>query len=101
MSESNPPPSLTNLLFMEALWFSLIKLGITFCNLFAKDFDINLLSTFDKEIGRQFLMNLLSLSFFSISFITACFCEVLSSSVKKDVHIELEKEVLISSQKVS
>ena len=49
-----------------------ITLGITSCNLYARDFDINLLSTINKEIGRQFLANLLALSFFSISFVTAC-----------------------------
>ena len=38
---------------------------------------------------------------FSISFITACFCKVLSCSIKKDFCIEFEKGVLISSQKVS
>ena len=62
-----------NLQFLEypKLTFR-ITLGITSCNLFARDFDINLLSTINKEIGRQFLANLLALSFFSISFVTAC-----------------------------
>ena len=80
-----------NLLFTLALWFLLTKLGNTSYNLFARDFDANLLSTFNKEIGPQFLINLLSLSFFSISFVTPCFCEVLSSPVKKAFVLNLKK----------
>ena len=36
-------------------------------------------STFNKDIGLQFWISLLSSSFFSISFITTCFWELLSS----------------------
>ena len=41
--------------------------------------EIILRSTFNKEIGRQFLINLLCLSFFLIGFMAACLYEVLNS----------------------
>ena len=47
----------------------------TFSKRFAKGLDANLASTLLRDIGRQFLTNLLSFPFFSIKMITACFCE--------------------------
>ena len=66
---------------------------------------INLLLTYARseiglqlrsEIGLLFLMNLLSLFFFSIDFITACFWEVLHSPTIKDCWIEAKKGSLIT-----
>ena len=47
--EINLSPLLINLLFMQALWFPLTKLGIRSCNLFARDFDTNLVATLIKR----------------------------------------------------
>ena len=81
-------PSLINLLFKYAIWFSLIKLFKIFFSLIAITFKINLVAIFNKEIGRQFLINRLSLSFFPINLITACFWEVDSSPNIKDFFME-------------
>ena len=51
--------------------------GKTGLSLAARAFDNIFVSTLRREIGRQFLMNLLSRSFFSKSFITACLCDIL------------------------
>ena len=83
------------------MWFPLIKLFKTFFNLIAITFEINLVSIFNKEIGRQFLINRLSLSFFSINLITICFWEVDGSPDIKDFFIESDNEFLMSSQKDS
>ena len=48
----------------------------------AKALEINFTSTLSKKIGRQFWVYLLSRRFFSINFITACFCNVVSCFTK-------------------
>ena len=55
----------------NAFWFEWIKLGKTFSRWFAKTLEIILVSTFISDIGRQFLINLLSFPLFSISVIIA------------------------------
>lgn len=50
-----------------------IKAGKTFFNRMVKVFGINLVSIFSKDTGLQFAINLLSLSFFTISLIIAKF----------------------------
>ena len=56
----------------------IIKFRITFI-LSARTLDAIFVSKFIREIGLQLLTSLLSLSFFSISIITACFSDVDSS----------------------
>ena len=70
-------------------------------NLVANTFRINLVSIFNKDIGRRFLINHLSLSFFSINLTTACVWEVDSSLDIKDFFIASDNKFLMSSQKNS
>ena len=79
---------------------SLIDLLLTYATFFkrlASTFEISSISTFRSEIGRQFLINLLSLFFFSINFIMACFWEVLNSPAIKDYWIEAQSGSLTTS----
>ena len=58
--------------------------GKTFAKQIARAFEAILTSTFKRGIGRQFLMYLLSLSFFLINVIMACFCELDNSPCSQD-----------------
>ena len=78
ISAINLPLSPISLFSTYAVCRGEIRLGRTFSGLDTRALEIILQSTFNKEIGRQFLINLLSLSFFSINSITGCLCEVLS-----------------------
>ena len=64
ISDINLPSSPINLFLICAVCCVEIKLERTFFKLPERAFEIILVSTFNKEIGRQFLMYLLSLSFF-------------------------------------
>ena len=55
--------SLINLFLTYAVWLDEIKFSKTF-NLVAKVFEINLVSIFSSDIGLQFSIDFLSLSFF-------------------------------------
>ena len=50
----------------------------------ARAFEAIFISTFKREIGLQFLMYLLSLSFLSINLIVACFFEEDSQARSQD-----------------
>ena len=64
ISDINLPPSPINLFLIYAVCYVENKLERTFFNLSERAFEIVLVSTFNKEMGRQFLIYLLSLSFF-------------------------------------
>ena len=64
----------------------------------AKALEITLWSSFNKENVCQFLINLLFLSFFSISFLVACLHEVLHSYVLQ-YNMNLKKTSFILPQK--
>ena len=66
ISGINLPPSLIDLFLIYAVCCIEIQLERIFFNLSKRAFEIILVSTFNKEMGHQFLMYLLSLSFFSI-----------------------------------
>ena len=75
-SEFNPPLSLINLFFTEAVCCGQINVGKTAFNLFEIALGKVFVSTFNNEIGLQFFKFCLSLSFFlswSMSLITARF----------------------------
>ena len=57
MSAINLPLSPINLISTYAVCCGEIKLGRTFLTLDARGLEIILLSTFNEEIGRQFLIN--------------------------------------------
>ena len=63
---------------------------ITLFKQLASIFEISFTSTFTSEIGGRFLTSLLSLFFFSINYITACFRELLNSPAIKDCLIEVQ-----------
>ena len=52
------------------------------------------ISTFRKGISRQFFIKLLSLYFFCINFMVACFCEPLDSPITKDCCIKTQSSSL-------
>ena len=79
MSEISLPLSLINLFLTYAVQFGEIRDGRTFFNLSANVLEINSESTLSNEIGLQFSMKLLSLSFFSRSLMTACLWKLLIS----------------------
>ena len=81
-SEISPPLSLMNLLLTYATCFLFMMGEITLFKWLSSTFEISFISTFRSEIGRQFLINLLSLSFFSINFRIACFWEVVGNCVQ-------------------
>ena len=64
ISDINLPPSPINLFLIHAVCCVEVKLERRFFNISERAFEAILVSTFNKEIGRQFLMYLLSLSFF-------------------------------------
>ena len=64
ISDINVPPSPINLFLIYAVCCVEIKLDRTFFNLSERAFETVFVSTFNKEMGRQFLIYLLSLSFF-------------------------------------
>ena len=64
ISVTNLPPSPINLFLINAVCCVEIKLERIYLKLSERAFEIILVSRFDKEVGRQFLMCLLSLSFF-------------------------------------
>ena len=66
ISDINSPPSPLYLFLRDRS---------TDYNFAAKAFEKYFRSVFNSEIGLQFLINLLSLSFFSRSFIMACLCD--------------------------
>ena len=66
-----------------------------------KTINVNIVSTFRREIGLQFLINRLSLSFFSNNLITACLCEILREPLVLDSLKEFLKVFLILVQKHS
>ena len=71
---------------------------MTFFKQQAVALEISFTSTFKREIGRQFFINLLSLSCFSITFIIACFCEIFNSPTKKDCRVEAKNGSLRESE---
>ena len=78
------PPSLMNLPSAQADWLSEISDARTFLRRFDKALEIIFASKFSREIGLQFRINLLSLSFFSINLIVACLFEVQCSPLSKE-----------------
>ena len=71
MSAMSLPLSIINLLSTNAVSQGLIKNGNTFFSLTARAFDLIFRSTFKREIGLQFWINLLPLLGFSINSIVA------------------------------
>ena len=63
---------------------------MTLFKLQANGLNLSFISTFKRQIGHQFFINLLFLSFFSINFIIDCFCEALNSPTKKNYCIEAQ-----------
>ena len=64
ISDVNLPPSSVNLFLICAVYCVEIELEKTFFSLSERAFEIILLPTFNKEMISQFLMYLLSLSYF-------------------------------------
>ena len=64
------------LLVTYAVFSCLIMFGNTFFIFLASTLDVNLASTFIKEIGLQFLKYLFSFSFLSINVIKAWRCDM-------------------------
>lgn len=84
--------------------FAIILQSVRFGNTSLKranTFDVVLQSTFDNEIGFQFLIKLLSLTLSSINLITTCFSEIANFSLISVWFKALIKGFLISSQKVA
>ena len=101
ISDINLPPSPINLFLIYAVCYVETKLERTFFNLSERAFEIILVSTFNKEMGRQFLIYLLSLSFFSINLIITYLCEMLNSPLCFASVAEAISNSLISFQKPS
>ena len=104
ISDINLPPSPINLFLIYAVCCVEIKLERTFFNLSEWAFEIILVSIFNKEMDRQFLMYLLSLSFFFFPIIflfIACLYEMLNSPLCFASVAETISNSLISSQKPS
>ena len=99
MLEISLPLSLTNLFLTYAIWFGEIRDGKTVFNLSANVLDSE--STLSKEIGLQFSMKHLSLSFFIISLMTASLWELLNSFHSSAVLIEFKNGSARLAQKVS
>ena len=64
------PPSLVKLILINAICYVEINLEKTFFSLSERAFEIILVSTFNKEMNRQFLIYLYLYLFFSIKLIT-------------------------------
>ena len=64
------PPSLVKLILIHAICYVEINLEKTFISLSERAFEIILVSTFNKEMNRQFLIYLYLYLFFSIKLIT-------------------------------
>ena len=96
-SDISLPLSPINLLLTYATWFSFTMVEITLFNRLASTFEISTSHIYVKT-GLQFLMNLWSLSFISINFITACFWEILNSPTIKDCWIEAKEGSSITPQ---
>ena len=99
ISDINLPPSPINLFLIYAVCYVEIKLERTFFNLSERAFEIILVSTFNKEMGRQFLIYLLSRSSFSINLTIACLCETLHLPLCFASVAEAISNSLISFQK--
>ena len=82
-------------------WSSEISDGRTLLTRFDRALEIIFASTFSREIGFQFWINLLSLSFFSINLIVACLCELQSSPLSKECETQDENVYFTSDQSVS
>ena len=63
----------------------------------ANTFDINFRYVFTKDIGLQFLINLLCLSFLLVNVIITCVWDVLNSSLIKASLIDASNGILTSS----
>ena len=68
-----------------------IKSGKTFFSFSERAFDIIFRSTFNKEMGLQFFMNLLSLSFFSTNLMIACLRDIIKFPFSLVSHTESTK----------
>ena len=101
MLEISLPLSLTNLFLTYAIWVGEIRDVKTVFNLSANVLEINSESTLSKEIGLQFSMKDLSLSFFIISLMTASLWELLNSFHSSEVLIEFKNGSARLAQKVS
>ena len=73
ISESKRPLSLINLPFTNAVWWGSIKERRNVLSLASNPFYITFSSRFNKEIGIQLQINLLSLFSFSNNLMMACF----------------------------
>ena len=89
-SDTSLQPSLINLLLTYTTWCSVTMVELTFFKWQESASETNLISTFKREIGLQFCVNLLSLLFLSINFIIVYFCEALNSPTKRDCCIRAQ-----------
>ena len=101
ISNINLLPLLINLFATYAFRLFENKFDNKFLIWFDNTFEINLTSTLSKDIGFQFFKKLLSLSFFSVSFIAACFWEVISSFYRNAILNDRRRGTLTWSQKAS
>ena len=79
---TNQSPTFSNNLFF-AVCCEEINVDKALFNLLETALGKIFVSTFNKEIGLQFFMTCLSRSFFSMSLMTACLCEMLKIFVCK------------------
>ena len=100
ISDIDLPPSLINLFATYAFWLFEIKFGNKFLIRFDNTFEINLTSTLSIDIGFQFYKPFVAV-IFSISFITACFREVLISFFRKAILNDRRRGTLTWFRKVS
>ena len=89
-SDTSLQPSLINLLLTYTTWCSVTMVELTFFKWQESASETNLISTFKRDIGRPFCVNLLSLLFLSINFIIVYFCEALNSPTKRDCCIRAQ-----------
>ena len=101
ISEITLPLSLINLFLTYAVWSEEIRKVNTLFILVERTLLIIFISVLSSDISLQFLMNLLSLPFFSNIFTAACFWEVLNSWFRNDLWTETKNDFLTSSQKQS
>ena len=93
ISETTLPLLIINQFLTYAVWFEEIRKGNTFFILAERTLLIIFVSVLSSDIGLQFLMNLLSLSFFPTFYFTTCFWELLNSWFRNALWIEAKKRV--------
>ena len=99
ISDINLPLSTILLFWTYAVCYGEVTYCKTSFNFFASALDNVFISAFNNEIGLQFLMYLLSLSFLSFNLIYSCLWEILNSFLSLTCFIEEIKITLILSLK--